>query len=528
MATQPETEQRLLILVALTSIYLVIPVIPFAYGWLKSPFSGMVIVVAVAFIGMSIKSIFGLTGHRQMVHSAHERSVRANTGIILSGFIIAIWLLLSGTGGFGFQNPDHLASNALLRDLIVQDWPITMDIGGETLNVVYYVAYFLPAAVVGKLFGWLAANIVLLMWMALGILLAFVWFGILARVYLLKRPSATVWMALIFCFAGGLDYAALYFVRGELPYITFHLETWARLFEYPSNTTLAYWVPQQAIAAWLLVSLILRTPGTVFVRYVGMTLAVGLIWTPLAVMGLIPYLVIRMIVLLHRKELHVDIITVLLSVSALLVGCVHALYLTSNQFKFPVGLLWNFVALSTGWPILVEFWLFEFGILSLLVLLFLIYGAVSIRRTNTSITFLEAVQRCFGIEKYDLVIVVTSLSILTLIPLFKLGYMNDLSMRASIPSLFLLWTFIAKVVISPYTQEAEKYKDKISATLQAATLMLVLLGFMTSMNELSRSIRFYSFGPPAQDAIPDSAESAGEMIERTGSNDSFFYRYLGR
>ncbi|MBN1311539.1 MAG: hypothetical protein JXB30_08980 [Anaerolineae bacterium] len=532
MTNQPETNPRLLILVAVTSIYLVIPVIPFAYGWLKLPFAIAAILAAVVFIVICTKDVVDMVRRlRTQRHSDHRRSITASMGIIFAGILIAVWLLFSGTGGFGFQNPDHMASNALMRDLIVQDWPITIKIDGKTLNIVYYAAYFLPAAVIGKICGWTAANIAVFVWTTIGVVLAFIWFSILARVDLLKKSSNTLWLALMFCLSGGLDYIAFYFVRHEIPYVTFHLEPWAGFFTYPSNTSLLYWVPQQAIAAWLLVSFIICAPSIVVVRYLGMLLAVGLIWTPLAVIGLVPYLFIRLMLVLKRNEIQVDRITCLLNAFALFIGCVHALYIISNQFKFPLGMLWNFLDLRTGWSLVVKFWLFEFGFLSLLALLLLVYSAASIRRISATTTFLETIQRYFGIEGYDLAFVVTSLVTLILIPLFKVGYANDLSMRASIPSLFILWAFIARVtLIIPFTQNAKKHRNAIPAILQGATLAVVVLSFMTSMTEIARSIKFYSFGPPDEHTVPDSAEASELIIveQRIGNSDSFFYRYLGR
>ena len=52
----------------------------------------------------------------------------------------------------------------------------------------YYVAYYLPAALVGKIAGWTAANVVLFAWSATGAALAFLWLVVLS--------GAPVWRCL--------------------------------------------------------------------------------------------------------------------------------------------------------------------------------------------------------------------------------------------------------------------------------------------------------------------------------------------
>ena len=70
--------------------------------------------------------------------------------------------------------------------------------GRDDAVLTYYVAYYLPAALVGKIAGWTAANVVLFTWSAAGAALAFLWLVVLSE--------APVWRCLaIFVLFSGLD-----------------------------------------------------------------------------------------------------------------------------------------------------------------------------------------------------------------------------------------------------------------------------------------------------------------------------------
>jgi hypothetical protein len=72
------------------------------------------------------------------------------------------WTVLSGIGGFGFQTGDFLERDAVLWELITRPWPVLGHGHAEgatnQLALSYSVAWYLPAAVAGKLCGWTAAQ----------------------------------------------------------------------------------------------------------------------------------------------------------------------------------------------------------------------------------------------------------------------------------------------------------------------------------------------------------------------------------
>lgn len=80
--------------------------------------------------------------------------------LLLAAGVLA-WAGLSGLGGYGYQEYDWLKHHAVLLTLIEEAWPVWMSHDGTPVALVYYTAFLLPAATVGKLLGWQAANVVL-------------------------------------------------------------------------------------------------------------------------------------------------------------------------------------------------------------------------------------------------------------------------------------------------------------------------------------------------------------------------------
>ncbi|MBI5085433.1 MAG: hypothetical protein HZB13_12645, partial [Acidobacteria bacterium] len=108
-------------------------------------------------------------------------------------------VLLSGIGGFGPQSIDAPKHNAILLDLVDGHWPVTY----QSAPISYYIAWYLPAAALGKLLGWTAANVALMLWTLAGAALA---------LFLFRRASgASLPVSAIFLFIwGGLrDFGGL-------------------------------------------------------------------------------------------------------------------------------------------------------------------------------------------------------------------------------------------------------------------------------------------------------------------------------
>jgi len=228
----------------ITILYLIIPFIIFCMGWLR-------LSVAIPATAIILWATWLLL----------KQDSRAQLPISNSQFpfylllITGIWVLLSGVGGYTFQNWDHNWRNAVLHDLISYDWPVFYSTpeSGPVKMLVYYVGYWLPSALVGKLLGWQAANFFLFLWTWLGIFLV-------ALHLASALKTSTVKAILLLIFFSGMDVLGTLFLSPEYPTLfpaVTHLEIWNGSLQYSSFTTQLFWVFNQSVPAWLCIAAII-------------------------------------------------------------------------------------------------------------------------------------------------------------------------------------------------------------------------------------------------------------------------------
>jgi len=447
--------------------------------------------------------------------------------------VLTAWLLLSGVGGFGFQNEDYVKHNALLLSLILKKWPPTV---GENANLVYYVAYYLPAALAGKILGWEAANYFNFLWTFTGIILSYLWFWKISAINLKNSKTRTFVLLLIFSLAGGLDVIGYYLIKHHTIELFTHIERWAKYFQYSSNTTLIYWVPQHTIAGWLLTGIVVTSiyvPQNL--KCLGLSVAFGIIWSPFVVIGIAPFLIFIFIEYMaqsKRRYLY-NFEVILLSLSSLWIGIINGLFIASNRYTFPVGFIWEFIinkrVLITS---LLEFWFLEFAFLTVGILLLIVLGrrfspceAETYQRTSLLGNWKEYLKCQFNIDPTQLYVFLLAIVILTILPLFKMGYANDLVMRGSIPALFIFWAFVGKIAVD--SSVSIKIKMRYLYILITA---VIIIGFFSGITEISRSINQYHFGPPTKSSVEnvENYELRKYIKQIKGDKTSIFYRFISK
>jgi hypothetical protein len=441
---------------------------------------------------------------------------------------IIVWLTFSGAGGFGFQNMDYAYHNGLLKDLIVRDWPLMAVHNHVQVHIVYNFGYYLPAAVIGKAFGWVSANIFLFLWTLSGVLLAYFWFWNLSRVRIKKNIVKLALFTTIFCLAGGLDYIGYYVLKRNTFGFRAQVEWWAGFFQYSSNTTLIYWVPQHTIAPWLIIGLIADAFYDKHnLKYLGMVLAGGILWTPFGLVGIIPYLLALGFVYLkpQNRSYLFNRSSVIFNGLSIGIGSIYLLFLGSNQFQFPVGWIWefsdNYISLVKT---LLAFWFLEFAFLGSLILLLIGMGIFFSRTFSIRNNWhdrIDKLEREFGITSIQFCLFIISFCVLFLLPFFKMGIYNDFVMRASIPSLFIFWAFVAKIV----TNVSFRIRWKFDL-LYTLIIVTIFIGFFTSIAEIARSTKRYHFGPPPFGEVLPMTDM--DISERIGNDNTIFFDYFGK
>jgi hypothetical protein len=138
--------------------------------------------------------------------------------------ILLIWVILSGIGGFVWQNGwDHKFRNAIFKDLFYYKWPVVNH--EEGANLCYYFGYWLPSAWIAKLFNSLSIGYLFqLIWGFSGVLLSF----LLITQWLQKLSYKTLILLILF---SGLDFILLLIL--QRPDAT---ELWAIYFSHSCNS----------------------------------------------------------------------------------------------------------------------------------------------------------------------------------------------------------------------------------------------------------------------------------------------------
>ena len=170
----------------------------------------------------------------------------------------------------------------------------------------------------------------------------------------------------------------------------------------------------------------------------------------------------------------------------------------------------------------------EFGLLASLLVLLVLSGAHGARRDEigaggTLRICFERAGGLFGLDRWHVLAFGAAVSVLGVLPIFRMGTNNDLVMRGSIPALFVFWTFVAAAL----TRADAQVRRRLGGVFAAIVIVVVVGGF-SGVAAICRSIQQYRFGPPKLDSVKTTAQLPAPSRERSGTADSFFFRVLAK
>ena len=420
-----------------TFLYLYIPTIIFLLGFVKYIYSiPLSILLSIVLVKEFINNKEYYTIKR--IKNYFKKNYKQ---LIILLIITLVYVLLAGIGGYVYQNYDHIYRNTFLRYLVENKWPI-YEYDGD-LFFVYYFAFWLPASLVGKLFGLKIAFFFLYIWSVLGV---FLFFNYIKDFY--KRNYLIP--IIIFILFSGLDIVEHDLINSDILLIlkkSYHIE-WATSFQFSSFTTQLFWTYNQCIPAWLLTYYILSLKDN---RIIGLLIAMSLIFCTLPSFGL----------------------------------AIIALYkiFYDNKDKLSVWLKNTFTweNILVGIPILVIFGTFCMSNASGGVIDF---GIDSMVYINYFITIIfEFVIYYLIIFKYykKEPLFYISFIILLICPLVSINNGSDFCMRVSIPCLLILFMYIVNVL-----NDVIKKKKIVFLCI---FLFFFIQGSITPINEILRTIR---------------------------------------
>jgi hypothetical protein len=429
----------------LSAAYVALPVLIFFATWFR-PLIGAALILLVLF---GLMPLFAA--------SANKRCFGLSSAGLAVAIIVALgWTSLGGAGHFVYANSDWVVRDAVLRDLAVSSWPPGYGVlNGSDLILRCPVAYYLPAALLAKIIGPAYADFLLFVWTAIGVMLFFMM--ALSR---LQKVWQLLLAATIIVFFSGMDILGIMALGHSMPSPAIHLEWWAQLFQYSSNTTLLFWVPNHALSGWIIAALFFkhwRNPQ--FLKFGPSVLALTALWSPLVTIGFAPFA--GFLAWHHlRHGTWRDGWAPLSWLSAVGIFVTIAIYITMDGAGIRSG--WTIsLAMTSGEMMLLHhvfFILFEFGIITILLW--------RIRR--------------------DVLLIVAGVT-LALLPLYTFGPGNDLAMRASIPALTIL-CLVAVDALCEIDLHDWSTKDFL-------LVLCLLIGAVTPIHEIARALLFARWKP---------------------------------
>jgi hypothetical protein len=429
--------------------WLIVPFLIFILGWLRLYYAIPIAAAVVWSFYLFIKKSKPI----------ELPKLNRRTAIIASVSLLGIvlWVFASGIGGYMYQNDDFLYRNAILIDLIKHPWPVIFSPaelkGSEPFAMVYYFGFFLPSALVGKLFGVKAAAAAMWLWSFIGV--SCLWLLLITKI---KKIS--ILPLLFIALFGGMDIIGCLLYAKPLSF-TEHIQWWGKPWQFSAMSTQFFWVFNQSLPAWILLALLmLQKERHSLVFLMGLLL----FFAPLPFTGALPFFIIRLLPPLKQLKTGFNaayfkgIFTPQNLLGGGFIGIISFLFYSTNL----AGNNYRFYQFKQGDVLrFVIFTLLEFGILAILLF--------KENRKNVD---------------YWLIIAVLLFS-----PFVRVGPMLDFCMRFSIPALFFLLVLSMESCLNLKLSSLIKQRKNWLPLVRSIALIAVLcIGSVTSGLELSRSI----------------------------------------
>lgn len=411
----------------LTIIYIALPLLIFLISWLKS-------YIAIISVVLFIYAIY--VAYFKNIKIKFKNLVNKKNFIFVILIFSFLWCYFAGLGGLWSQSADYDCRNAIFRDLINHSWPLYYNSADSAM--VYYMGYWLPSAVLAKIFlfvspvlAFLIGNIFLLLYSIIGISLIFL--HILYTVQI-KNCFETSLVILLFIFFSGMDIIGVYYL-GSVSHM-FHIDFWAITInaEFSSITSVLFWVFNQGLPAWLLTMMFYNNNNKI--ENFGIIAVLCFFCSPLPFVGLALFLILYTIKQFDEyksKNKYIkNIFSIQNIISVFLIAPVIFLYFISNHSTAANGFL-NTATKHYDLPFIlmvVYFFVLEAGLYLILI---------------------------FKQYKYELMYYIVFI-VLICCPFIKVGYAADFCMRASIPALIILFVMILKFLFNNYNFKEYKIR----------------------------------------------------------------------
>lgn len=487
--------------------YLALPVLIFACGFMRWQLSLPVCAAILTGFFFARRDSFEPRFEKTMTISI--KHLLSLTGVLL------LWSWLGGLNGLFYQSDDWPWRNAIFHDLVEKDWPVIYPERGSAL--VYYIGFWLPAALPAKLVGWMTGSVslawrtaqgALWLWTSAGLLLT----ALMLMLFTGAEDNKKQWIVvLIFIFFSGMDVIGM-LLKNRTAHVMerLHMDWWMiDGKQFSSMTTCLYWVFNQSIVPWLATICFLMEKDARNYLFLG---AACLCCGPLPLVGLAILMMARwaagLIIDLraHQGMRSVkaalslpNIILLALVFPALMIYFLGNLSVANTAAAQPAFLdqLSRYFSKT-----FIMFYLLEVGVYLLLL---------CSRHKREPLFYAVAVS-------------------LLIIPFFHVGSAEDFCLRASIPGVFIVMAWCAECLAgkaSPF-----KTSSRFSRICAICLVCALLIGSLTPLMEMYRGISHVVREKTILLAQDDfgSIGVLDEAANFTAANysDTLFFKYFSR
>lgn len=464
----------------LAYLYLLIPNMCFLLGFIKCEISiPLTTFLVVAFV--------------KIVKNSENLDLRIKTYKLLIVFLIIIlWCVVSGVGGFIWQNRwDHKFRNAIFVDLVNYSWPVVNSNDG----LCYYLGFWLPSALAGKVCGLQIGYVFQLLWAIVGVFISY----LLISKYIGKFNIKNI---MIFILFSGLD-VVIYFLYHNMSLMDYaylilqglHLELGATFFNSSSNTTLLFWLYNQIIPFWVGMMLIILQGKR---KNIGFIYANMLLFAPFPSVALLP--VVIYIMIKDERSIKASNLKKIKecvnfeNLVALLLAVMVFLFFKSNGAANKISILeLDFKSIFKY----LTYIFFEFG-----VWLLFVYK-----------------------ENYKDKILNILLICQLFLPFIVMGDSYDFAWRTCIPLSYYIMLLVMKKLGQPEGRRLKRY----------ALIAVLCMGSITPISEIMRTaIHEYHVIEGTETARSESLSSIFDKennecyINFTGDTESIFYKFIAK
>lgn len=442
-----KTNIKINVLLRIAFIYMLLNIGIFICGWLKIYYSIPLCLLLLIVLFILLK----------MTDKINDKISIDFRFFLIAIIIIFAWCVLSGQGGFFYQQGDWTARNPIYHDLIQKEWPV---IYSDNSMLCYYIGYWQIPALICKILNCnlFFSDIILLLYTFFSILLIFL---LLLKITKANSIGKQLTVLMVFIFFSGLDFIPqlVHNYKHGLPFLnnvygiseSYYFNI-AKV-QYNANSTELSWVFNQTVPAWISACLYVILKDNK--RFYAIILFPLVFFSPFVFIGLafIMFIVLIKEYIIDKSIVWKDIFCPvnLLQISYFVIFLLYFLsnLLTPKLEEAGMKLTFQFLNVSIIWYLLFAF--FEFFIFTVLIY-----------------------------KKYikDEVFIGVNL-LLLILPFLVYGRYNDLCMRVAIIPLFILMIYCIDYLF--ISNSWEKYA--LIVALSFGSIVPIFFNYIHGLNE---------------------------------------------